>query len=217
MEGSEMRRSWIGSSLLVAGVLGTGVSLAVWKVSSIEASQAGFAHQPEPMESVSVAVAPQDDDRETVTSVGTVVALRSITLRNEIAGTVRRVELVPGAIVETGQVLVALDVSVEEAELKALEAQATLSETLLARTERANQDRAVSESEVDRARAERDVALAQIARLRAVIERKTMRAPFRARVGIADVHPGQYLAEGTLLTTLQGVDDAAHVDFSVAQ
>ena len=70
---------------------------------------------------------------------------------------------------------------------------------------------------MDQARAERDVALAQIARTRAIIARKTIRAPFRARVGIADVHPGQYLNEGTELTTLQGVDDAAHVDFTVAQ
>jgi membrane fusion protein (multidrug efflux system) len=31
------------------------------------------------------------------------------------------------------------------------------------------------------------------------------------------VHPGQYLAEGTELTTLQGVDDAVFIDFSVAQ
>ena len=67
------------------------------------------------------------------------------------------------------------------------------------------------------ARAERDVALAQIARTKAIIARKTIRAPFRARVGISDVHPGQYLEEGTLLTTLQGVDDAAHADFTVAQ
>src|SRR5262249_13787144 len=157
------------------------------------------------------------EHRETTTSIGTVIALRSITLRNELAGTVRRVALVPGAIVETGQVLVALDVSVEDAELKALEAQAALSETLLVRTEQANQDQVVAESALDRAGAERDVAVAQIARTRAIIERKPLRAPFRARVGIADVHPGQYLQEGTLLTTLQGVDEAAHVDFAVAQ
>jgi len=36
-------------------------------------------------------------------------------------------------------------------------------------------------------------------------------------VGIADVHPGQYLNEGTQLTTLQGIDEALHVDFTVAQ
>ena len=44
-----------------------------------------------------------------------------------------------------------------------------------------------------------------------------IRAPFRARVGITDVHPGQYLNEGTELTTLQGVDDETNVDFAVAQ
>ena len=51
---------------------------------------------------------------------------------------------------------------------------------------------AASETEVDRARAERDVALAEVARIKAVMARKTIRAPFRARVGISDVHPGQY-------------------------
>jgi membrane fusion protein (multidrug efflux system) len=50
-----------------------------------------------------------------------------------------------------------------------------------------------------------------------VIERKTIRAPFRARVGLADLHPGQFLEAGTELTSLQGVDEAAHVDFAVAQ
>jgi membrane fusion protein, multidrug efflux system len=212
-----MKGRWIGSSLLLIAVLGIAAGLAHWKVASIEASDAGFASQPEPMESIAVAVARPLRHRQTTTSIGTVIALRSITLRNELAGTVRHVALVPGTIVEPGKVLVALDVSVEEAELQALEAQEALAESLLARTERANQDRAVAASELDRALAERDVARAQIARTQAIIERKTMRAPFRARVGIADVHQGQYLEEGTLLTTLQGVDDSAYVDFSVAQ
>ena len=70
---------------------------------------------------------------------------------------------------------------------------------------------------MDQARAARDVAVAQMARTKAIIARKTIRAPFRARVGIADVHPGQYLNEGTQLTTLQGVGEGAHVDFAVSQ
>ena len=212
-----MSRGWVGSSVLVAVVVASGAGLAAWKLASIEASEAEAANQPEPMEVVTLAVARQLEHRQTTTSIGTVVALRSISLRNEIPGTVRRVALVPGEIVEAGTVLVALDVSVEEAELKALQVQSELAETLLARTQKANENRAVSESELDRARSVRDVALAQIARLRAVIERKTMRAPFRARLGISDVHEGQYLEEGTLLTTLQGVDDDAYIDFTVAQ
>jgi membrane fusion protein (multidrug efflux system) len=130
---------------------------------------------------------------------------------------VRHVALEPGALVEEGTVLVALDVDVEEAELAALQAEVELATTVLGRTERASTGGGVSEVDVDRARAELDVARARADRARAIIERKTLRAPFRAHVGLSDVHPGQYLAEGTELTTLQGVDDAVHVDFTVGQ
>jgi len=57
----------------------------------------------------------------------------------------------------------------------------------------------------------------QIARTQAIIAKKTIRAPFARAVGIADVHPGQYLNEGTQLSTLQGIDGAVHVDFAVSQ
>jgi membrane fusion protein (multidrug efflux system) len=162
-------------------------------------------------------VAQERQHNRTTTSIGTVVALRSITVRNELPGTVKSVSLVPGQIVEAGTVLVALDVSVEQAELRALEAQAELARTQFSRMQRMSEQRAASEMEVDTARAEREVSLAQIEKTRAVIARKTIRAPFRARVGISDVHPGQYLNEGSLLTTLQGVDDSTYVDFTVAQ
>jgi membrane fusion protein, multidrug efflux system len=212
-----MNRRRIGSSLLLVTVVATGGGLAAWKHASIEEADAASANQPEPMESVTAAVATEREHRQTTTSIGTVLALRSISLRNELPGTVHHIMLTPGKIVDPGTVLVALDVSVEEAELKAQQAQAALAETVLGRARRLIENRAASEEELDRARAERDVALAQIARTKAIIAKKTIRAPFRARVGMSDVHPGQYLEEGTLLTTLQGVDEVAHVDFTVAQ
>jgi membrane fusion protein (multidrug efflux system) len=169
------------------------------------------------MESITVAVAREMDHRQTTTSIGTVLALRSVMLKNELAGTVREVRLTPGQIVEVGTLLVALDVSVELAELKAQEAQAALAKTVLNRRQNLSQELATTQEEVDRARADLDIAQAQIARTKAIIAKKTLRAPFRARIGIADIHPGQYLNEGTLLTTLQGVAEAIHVDFTVAQ
>ena len=211
------RRHWVGSVVLPVIVLLMGVGLAAWKFDAIQAGEAASASQPEPMETVTVALAKEIEHRQTTTSIGTVLALKSITLRNELAGTVREVHLTPGQIVEPGMLLVALDVSVEEAELKAQEAQAFLAKTVLDRRQSLNHEMATTQEEVDRARADLDVARAQIARTKAIIGRKTIRAPFRSRVGIADVHPGQYLNEGTQLTTLQGIDDAAHVDFTVAQ
>ncbi|HJS48146.1 MAG TPA: efflux RND transporter periplasmic adaptor subunit [Gemmatimonadales bacterium] len=203
--------------LLIGAVLLAGALLAAWKASDLRADGAASAGLPEPAEVVTAAPAAVRPWQASTTAIGTVHALRSVTLRNELAGTVRLARLAPGQVVEAGTVLVALDVDVEEADLQAQRARAELARTSLERTERLSADAAVSREELDRARADRDVALAEMARTRAIIERKTIRAPFRARIGISDVHPGQYLSEGTELTTLQGVDDAAHVDFAVAQ
>lgn len=208
---------WLAPILLVAAIAAVGTGLGVWKMASIEKADAAALEQPEPAESVTAARAAEREHRDTLTVIGSVLALRSVTLRNELAGTVRHVALVPGAIVEAGTVLVALDVAVEEAELQALEAEAELARTTYERQQRLQAEQATTATAVDRALAERDVALARIARTRAIIERKTIRAPFRARVGLADLHPGQYLNEGTELTTLQSVDDALHVDFAVPQ
>ena len=211
------RRRFVRSVGLLCAVLAVAVALAVWKYIAVREAIAAFSKMPEPAESVAVAVAKKVEHRETTTSIGTVLALRSVTLKNELAGTVREARLTPGQVVEPGTVLVKLDVSVEEAELKAQRAQAQVAKAMLDRVERASQNNAASGMEVDQARGERDVAAAQIARTEALIAKKTIRAPFRARVGMADVHPGQYLNEGTQLTTLQGVDDAVHVDFTVPQ
>ena len=211
------RYSRFGSVVIIVAVILLGVGLASWKYESLQSQQAASANQPEPSESVTVALARTINHRPTTTSIGTVLALRSISLKNELAGTVREVRLIPGQVVEGGTLLVALDVSVEEADLRAQEAQVALAKTILHRRQNLSQELATTQEEVDRARADLDVAQAQIARTKAIIAKKTIRAPFRARVGIADVHPGQYLDEGTLLTTLQGVSEAVHVDFAVPQ
>ncbi|MCW1914691.1 efflux RND transporter periplasmic adaptor subunit [Luteolibacter sp. GHJ8] len=208
---------WVASLGLIAAVAAVGAGLAMKKKADIQKSMAEAAMMPEPMEAVIVQSARETEHRRVTTAVGSVLALRSVTLKNELAGTVEKVDLTPGKIVEAGEVLVALDVSVEEAELKALEAQAALTEATLKRVETLTSSSASSKKDLDQARAERDVALAQTERTKAMIARKMIRAPFRAKIGLSDVHPGQYLVEGTELTTLQGVDEAVFVDFAITQ
>ena len=205
------------SLVLVGLVVATALFLGGWKYNSLRVAEAASANQPEPTETVAAAVATARPHQETASAIGTVLAPRSIALRNEVAGTVRYVGLEPGRIVDAGALLVAFDVSVESAELRAQEAQARLAQTSLERLDRMASRGAASAMELDNARAERDVALALVARTRALIARKTIRAPFRARVGMSDVHLGQFLESGTQLTTLQGVDGAVHVDFDVSQ
>src|SRR5437762_2019638 len=154
-------RGWTGSAVLLVTLGITASGLVAWKRAAARKADAAAASQPEPVESVTLAVARERQYRPTTTSVGTILALNSITLRNELAGTVRQVTLAPGQVVEAGAVLVALDVSVEEAELQAETAQADLAATTLARLERLQEARATSQEEVDQAHAARDVALAQ--------------------------------------------------------
>src|SRR5262245_1367429 len=96
------------SSLLVGAVLLFLAALLVWKLSSVRAANAASANMPEQVEVVTAAPAVQKPHRATATAIGTVHALRSVTLRNELPGTVRQVRLTPGQIVEAGTVLVAL-------------------------------------------------------------------------------------------------------------
>jgi membrane fusion protein (multidrug efflux system) len=208
---------WIASFGLIGAVLGVGFGVAALKKSHMNEAAAEAAMMPEPMEAVVVQAAREVEFRRTTNAVGTVLALRSVTLRNELPGLVKRVDLTPGKIVEEGTELVVLDTAVEEAELKAQQAQAELAEATLQRIKALDTSDATSKQDLDEAQGAHEVALAQVERTKAMIARKVIRAPFRARIGLSDLHPGQYLVEGVELTTLQGVDEAVHVDFTVTQ
>ena len=217
MSSSSLFRRGVAGFALVGVVLGSGALLAGWKQDSNRSAEAAAAKQPEPVAIVTYANAESREHHAQITAIGTVLALRSITLKNEVAGTVARASLKSGEVVQAGTVLVSLDASVEQAELRALEAQARLADTMAVRRDALLKAGAATQDEVDQVHAQREVAQAQSARLRALIAKKTIVAPFRAKVGLADVHVGQYLNQGVELTTLQGVSDEVHVDFAVAQ
>ncbi len=198
-------------------IAGAAYGLWLLKQGQQAGAAAAAASMPEPAEAAEAAFVRLAPYTKTTTAIGTVRALRSITLKNELPGTVAAVALETGQIVEQGALLVELDVAVEQAQLLALQAEARLAETMLGRMERALESQGASAADVDRARAERDMAVANVKRLEAIVEQKRLYAPFRARVGFVDLHLGQYLEPGTQITTLQGVDDAVHVDFSVTQ
>lgn len=211
------RTGLLGSVILLGALAGGSYALVQWSHDRDESAKAAASQVHEMPQSVTTAVAESRDFRRSTVSVGTVLAMRSITLRNEVAGTISNAALIPGSVVEAGTLLVALDVSVEEAELAALAAQAAFAQSEFERISALRNDQIAATVELDRVRSERDVAVANVARTKAVIAKKTIRAPFRARVGMTDLHVGQYLEEGTQLTTLQGVDDSVHVDFTVPQ
>ena len=166
---------------------------------------------------VQLAVARPISFRHSSTAIGTVLAPRSITLSNEVPGTVAEVALVAGAVVEQGAVLLRLDSSIEAAQLESARAAAKIAASRFERIQQAFNARALTALELEEAEAQLAQANARVAELQAVIAQKTLVAPFRARVGLSDTHEGQYLPAGTQITSLQSVDDYLLVDFMLPQ
>jgi membrane fusion protein, multidrug efflux system len=207
------RGAFIAIAVLIA-VIGALGGYKYWRVSTAIAQAAAY---PEPAEAVEAAQAREIVWQPSASAAGTVVAKRFVRLSNTLAGPVESVAFESGQLVKEGQVLLRLDTGRERAELKSALADIDFARITLERMERLVETRAISQSELDRSRAQLEQAQARAAVLREQIEDRMIRAPFAGRVGLRDVHPGQFLAEGTELTTIESVSTDVDVDFRLAQ
>lgn len=207
-------RSWVIAILAMLAIL---AGLGGYKTIEITRAIAAAASYPEQRETVQGARAEPGTFTTSARTVGTVIALRHVELRNELAGRVTEVTFDSGDVVEAGQVLVRFDTAQEEADLAALKAEADLAKLTLERQQRLVKTQAASEATLDQARSQLAALRARMQGMEVQIAKKTLHAPFKARVGLRDLHPGAYLSEGTLITGLQGVSDDAYVDFAFPQ
>jgi len=209
-------KTFIAGFGIVGAVLAIALGLGGWKYLQMKkgmASGGGF----EPTEFVQMATATVGPFQRTMTAVGTVQAIQHVTIANEVVGKVLSVGFESGQVVEQGHVLLTLDSATEQADLKSLQAMTVLAKASYERWSQVMESNAGSKQELDKAKAELDQSMARVEQLKAIIEKKEIRAPFRGRVGLRDTHPGQYLAEGTRITTFQGLDENVYVDFSMPQ
>jgi membrane fusion protein (multidrug efflux system) len=228
----------LGSIALIAG------GLAAWKARGIQAAKHA-PPLPEWPETVTFATATTAKWQSTADLVGTVIAKRSITVQNEAAGRVESIGFESGAVVNEGHVLLTLDaaqeradlaseqaaVKVAEASVKVAESRIAWGEANMRRMSLAVEGKVASESELDKARtdldqyrAELDRAKAEVtqakaraAQVQVLIDKKTIKAPFKARAGLINLHVGQYLAEGSQFVMLQSVGDTINLDFAIPQ
>lgn len=234
----------VTAGLVLASILGVGAGLAVWKYASVKRAMA-MPQPPEPAEAVGQASVSTVRWRATADLVGTVIARQWVNLSSEVAGTVESVGFDTGSVVEPGHELIRLEsrsqnadlaaaeasVRSAEAMVKVMEARKRLAESNVRRIAMAVEAKASPEADLDRARADMDQASADIdaarasveqykaraEQIRADLDKRVIRAPFRARASIRNVHPGQYLAEGAAVVMLQGLDDRIFLDFAVPQ
>jgi membrane fusion protein (multidrug efflux system) len=175
----------------------------------------GAAFQPPP-DAVTTVVAAQERWPSTLNAIGTVTAVRGVTVSADLPGVIDQIFFESGQTVREGQVLVVLDTRQEQAQMAAAEAQRVLARLNFNRMQELLDQRVVSKAEFDTATAQSREAEARVGEIRAVIERKTIRAPFTGVLGIRQVNKGQYLAGGDPIVPLQSVNPI-YVNIGVPQ
>ena len=175
----------------------------------------GAAFQPPP-EAVTTIVATEGEWVNTVNAIGTATAVQGVTVSADLPGTVERIFFESGRPVRAGDVLVVLDTRQERAQEAALEAQRELARVTFERLKGLLSERVISQAEFDRAAADLHEGDARVGEVRAVIQRKTIRAPFSGVLGLRQVNVGQYLAAGGEIVTLQSLNPI-YVNFNVPQ
>jgi membrane fusion protein (multidrug efflux system) len=200
----------LGVTILVIAGLG------FVKFRQVKAAIAVYASYQPPPEAVTTVVAREERWPTTVTAIGTVAAVRGVTISGDLPGIVEKIAIESGHNVQAGDVLVQLDTRQEQAQLLAAEAQRDLARTNLDRMRNLRDERVVSQAEYDQAEAAAKQAQASEGEIRATIGRKTIRAPFAGELGLRQVNLGQYLAGGTPIVSLQALRPI-YVNFSVPQ
>jgi len=152
----------------------------------------------------------------TLTAVGSLRASSGADLAAEIGGVVDAIQFESGQNVAAGAVLLKLRLNDDQAKLQQFQAAAELAQITYDRDQRQLRVQGVSQAVVDSDLGTLKAARAQMAAQQAVIDEKSIRAPFAGKLGVRQVDLGQYIAAGTPIVTLQALDPM-FVDFYLPQ
>ncbi|ASF46135.1 efflux RND transporter periplasmic adaptor subunit [Methylovulum psychrotolerans] len=175
-----------------------------------------MASQGEPPQTVSTITASYQDWLPKREAVASLRAAQGVEISSEVAGSVSAIHFKQGDNVAANTPLLQLRADDEIAKLNSLNATAELARITFRRSEAQFNAKAISQQTVDIDRANLNVALANVAVQQALIDKKTLRAPFSGQLGIRTIDAGQFLAAGTAITTLQNLD-ILYADFYLPQ
>jgi membrane fusion protein, multidrug efflux system len=158
----------------------------------------------------------QDDWPPIFSSIGTISAVQGATVSAELAGTVAEIKFENGGIAKKGDVLMRLDASSEEAQLKSSVADLELARSDLARARDLAARNVVSKAELDAAESKFQQKEGVVNNMRSMISKKEVLAPFDGQIGIRQVNVGQMITAGQQVVSLQALDPL-YVDFALPQ
>jgi membrane fusion protein (multidrug efflux system) len=200
--------------LSIGGVVALLVLLFLIKGLQI-ATMMKMPHQMPPT-TVTSAPVKEEDWPPVLSAVGSISAVQGAVVSAELAGVVSEVKFQNGVEAKKGDVLIELDTSSEEAQLRTAEADLELARANLQRSRDLAARKVISKSELDAAESAFGQKQGTVDNMRSMIGKKQVHAPFDGQLGIRQVNVGQTINAGQQVVALTALDPV-FVDFSLPQ
>jgi membrane fusion protein, multidrug efflux system len=203
--------------LIIMGVIVLAVLGGLYFVRNMRdaAIKAIFA-APKPAIVVAMTEAERQSVPHSLDAIGTIAAVHQVTVAPQVGGIVTQILFTAGGTVKAGDPLAQLDDRPEQADLGNFQAQARYATIALKRAQELAARQVGSQATVDQDQSLLDQANANIAKTKALIAQKLIRAPFAGRLGVRQIDLGQYLSAGTPVVTLTELTEL-YVNFTVPE
>lgn len=165
---------------------------------------------------VEVATAVESAAAVEIRSVGTLKSDESVLIASELPGRIAEILFDEGQQVAEGQLLIRLDDSLAQVELKDAEAALVLAQSNFDRAAKLAQSGTGTQRTLDEAQSELARARAAVDLIRVRLDKLSLTAPFDGMVGIRRISVGAYISAGDTLVNLEKID-RLKVDFKVPE
>jgi membrane fusion protein (multidrug efflux system) len=165
---------------------------------------------------VSVIVAKTERLNNDVFASGTVLANEEVELRLEASGKIIQINFREGSHVSKGDLLVKINDSDLQAQLKKIQLQIKLASEQEAREKKLLAISGVSQEEYDIALNQYNSLKADEEYTRAQIAKTELRAPFTGLIGLKNISEGSYVSPSQTIAWLQQIDPVK-IDFSIPE
>jgi membrane fusion protein (multidrug efflux system) len=203
-------------ALMLAAVVVVLAVIGFLKYRQVQTAIAAGASFAPPPTAVSTYVVAEQTWQPVLRAVGSAKAVNGVMVATDLPGIVREIAFESGRPVKKGQVLVRLDTTQEKAQWNAANARLDLAKADLDRKGELLKKRVASQSDYDASMAEYKQAQAALTEVEALVNRKTIRAPFDGILGIREVDLGEYMRSGDTVVPLQSLDPI-YADFTLPQ
>jgi membrane fusion protein (multidrug efflux system) len=152
--------------------------------------------------------------RSELQALGSLLARESVDISSNVTEKIQSLHFEDGQRVKAGQLLVTLEQAEEAAQLKSAQADLAEQERELKRLQGLLAKQSAAQTEYDQRQTAKLRSISKIAEINALIDERSIRAPFSGVVGLRELSPGALLSPGTRITSLDDLS-VMRLDFSI--